>query len=98
MTTINRSAAVTRRPSDFCRYPWSSVLQNTECEVVAQNVMKILRRTGDQWRQLTWDEYQAERLKDGQFNPIERGFFDRVWPLVANAELAAKFSSEWGGA
>ena len=96
--TTTKNVAANRKPSDFCSYPWSSVLQTTESEVVAENIMKILRRTGDQWRELTWEEYQAERMKDGRFSTMERRFFDQVWPLISSPELAAKFSSEWRSA
>ena len=54
-------------PSDFCIKPWNSVLAKCEAEVVACNIMVILKRTGDTWRRLTVEEYEAERLKDGNY-------------------------------
>lgn len=88
------------KPSAFHTYPWSSTLRNTESEVVAMNIMAILWRTGDAWRELTWDEYRAERLKttgpkNSGFSDAERRLFDRVWPLVRTEALARAFCQAW---
>jgi len=65
-----------KRPSDFTVQPWGSVLQKSEAETIAANIMVILKRTGDEWRSLTWDEYKTERLKDGSFTEGEKVYFD----------------------
>lgn len=44
--------------------PWSSVLGKSEYEGIAQNIMKILKRNGDTFRLLSWEEYKLERIKD----------------------------------
>jgi len=82
-------------PSRFVKYPWSSILQKAEYEVIAQNIMKILKRTGDKFRRLTWIEYKAERLKDGNFSDTERVFFNEVINYCKDAESAQMFSKEW---
>lgn len=50
-------------PSNYTTFPWDSVLQNAESETIAQNIMIILKRTGDKWRKLSFEEYQQERKK-----------------------------------
>ena len=52
------------KPSDFLEYPWNSVTKNSEYETIALNIMVILKRTGDEFRELSFDEYKTERLKD----------------------------------
>jgi hypothetical protein len=82
------------KPSHFCEYPWSSVLNQCEPEVIAVNIMKIQRRLGDNWG-LNWEQYKAERLKDGGFSMKEKEFFDRVQPYVNTADGAKQFSPTW---
>ena len=48
------------KPSDFRKHPLDSILQNTESEIVARNIMVILARTGDEFRLMEWDEYFAK--------------------------------------
>lgn len=63
------------KPSFFSsKYPWDSVFGKSECETIAQNIMKILQRTGDEFRTLSFEEYKDERLKDGNFSERERVF------------------------
>ena len=57
--------------------------------------MQILKRTGNAWRELSWEEYKEERLKDGSFTERERGYFDKVLPYTASEEQARKFSPTW---
>lgn len=38
------------KPSDFLKHPYDSVLQHTEDEIVARNIMVILNRTGNEFR------------------------------------------------
>lgn len=82
-------------PSDFTEYPWSSVLGNSESETVACNIMVILKRTGDTWRDLTWDEYEKERKKDGNFSNMEKSYFNKVRPYTISSDSAYKFSPVW---
>jgi hypothetical protein len=71
------------------------VTQNTEHEIVARNIMAILKRTGDIWRPLSRDEYEAERLKDGGFTGTELTLFDNVRRYCENAIDAQLFSPMW---
>lgn len=85
------------KPSDFLTDPMDSVLQNAESETVARNIMAILKRTGNEFRRLTWDEYETERRKDGNFTSAEKKYFDRVVPYTVSADFAKSFSPVWGG-
>ncbi len=83
-------------PKNFTKtQPMESVFQKCEHEVIAQNIMVILSRTGNEWRELTWDEYKKERKKDGNFSNIEKGYFDEVLPYTISAEKALDFSPFW---
>jgi len=89
-------------PSDFIKYPWSSVLQNSESETIALNIIKILSRTGDTWRSLTWEEYKTERTKDAgvgrqhaTFSERERGYFEAVLPYTVSESAARAFCKTW---
>ena len=86
------------KPSEFTKWPWCSVLQDSNAEQIAVNIMVILKRTGDTWRTLTAEEYRAERQKDGGFSPTEARWFEKVAPLVATEVLARKFSPDWAKA
>lgn len=87
-----------KTPSDFNIYPWSSVFENSECETVALNTMKILKRTGNTFRLLTYEEYKEERLKDGHFSEREHSYFEKVVPYCMSADQAMQFSKEWANA
>lgn len=83
------------KPSDFLEYPWSLVTQNSECETIALNIMVILKRTGDEFRELTFDEYKTERLKDGGFTEGEKHYFDQVIGYCKSPDTAKLFSKQW---
>ena len=84
------------KPSDFSSiYPWSSALQDAHSETVACNIMKILKRTGDEFRKLDWEEYKKERIKDGGFSEKEKSHFDKAVPYCEAAMTARLFSPEW---
>lgn len=84
------------KPSDYYLvYPTSSRFKDGQCEIVAENIMIILQRTGDAFRELTWDEYAAERIKDTDFTQEEKIYFNKVKRYCASAEKASTFSSEW---
>lgn len=83
------------KPSDFKIYPWSSVFTNSETETIAKNIMIILSRTGNEFRNLEWDEYRIERLKDGSFSDNEKQYFDKAIKYCKSAETAVLFSPKW---
>ena len=83
------------KPSNFTSYPFDSVLQNSESETVAKNIMVILSRTGDRFRPLTWEEYKKERLQDGVFSQNEYEYFQSVIDYCKSADTAKLFSKEW---
>ena len=86
-------------PKDFSKAsPFSSVTQKSECETIATNIMVILSRTGDTFRELSWDEYKEERQKDKNFSEGEKGFFDRVIDYCKNEDTARLFSEGWKAA
>lgn len=78
------------KPSDYTTRPMYSV-----AERIARNIMVILSRTGNEWRPITWEEYQAERQKDGGFSESEKLYFDRVISYCKSAEDADRFCSSW---
>lgn len=82
------------KPSSFSSFPFESLLQKTEAEVIALNIMKIRKRLGDNWK-LTWEEYERERLKDSGFNWMEKAYFEEVMPLIPDAIGAISFSKSW---
>ena len=84
-------------PSDFTVFPTDSVKQNHQTEQIAINIMVILKRTGDTFRPLDWEEYKKERLEDGHFTDREQGYFDGVIAHCASPETAKKFSPAWAG-
>lgn len=83
------------KPSNFLKHPYDSVLQHTEDEVVARNIMVILNRTGNIFRDLSWDEYKQERLKDENFSHLEQTSFNKVIKYCQTATDAKKFSKVW---
>ena len=83
------------KPSNYTSKPWDSVIGKWEAEKIAQNIMVILSRTGNEWRQLSWQEYQEERKKDGGFTQMEQPYFEQVVGYCASAEDANRFCSSW---
>ena len=83
------------KPSNFTTYPWSSVLQNSESETIALNVMKILARTGNEFRELSYEEYKSERLKDSNFTDKEQSYFEKIILYCKTADTAILFSKSW---
>jgi hypothetical protein len=83
-------------PSQFTsKYPYSSIFRSSEHETVAMNIMVILKRTGDTFRDLSWEEYKAERLKDKDFYEFEKEYFEKVVTYCQSAEKAKTFSKSW---
>ncbi len=80
----------------FTLYPIDSVIQNGESEIVALNIIKILKRSGDKFRELSWPEYEAERKKDGGFSENEKDYFYNVQYLCKGLKKdIVGFSSVW---
>lgn len=83
-------------PSNFLKHPYDSVFENMECEIVAHNIMAILARTGDTWRDLSLSEYEEERTKDGGLSYKEAALFNKVQPYCVSQQTAYLFSKNWG--
>lgn len=83
-------------PSYFSdRAPFTSKFKKSENETIARNIMTILKRTGDKFRKLSWNEYKTERLKDGHFSESEKKYFDEVIEYCTTPEKARLFSKNW---
>ncbi len=88
-------------PSDFAKVaPFDSALQNSECETVARNIMAILSKTGNAWRELDWDEYEAYRKKDSKLCDHkhiikETMYFDKVAQYTTHWRAAILFCQAW---
>ncbi len=85
----------TLKPSNFTSTPFDSVLKKSEAETVARNVMVILKRTGDEFRLLSWEEYRQERMKDGSFTESEKTYFEQVAGFCTTAAAAQAFCAGW---
>ena len=83
------------KPSDFCRHPYDSVFHHSETETVARNIMVILSRTGNIWRRLSWNEYQTERMKDGEYSDSEFKEFENAINYCISEDTAKCFSPTW---
>lgn len=84
------------KPSDISnKFPYDSVFQNNESEVVAANISVILADNGDEFRKLPFDEYVSRRLIDGNFTMSEQEYFVKVVDYLATEESAKKFSPNW---
>lgn len=75
--------------------PEKSVLLKRGYEIVAQNIMVVLSRTGNRFRDLPWEEYVSERKKDKGFSDGEKEYFNAVIGYCKNADSALLFSPEW---
>ena len=83
------------KPETFTFQPWGSIFAKSESETIIKNIMVILWRTGNEWRDLPWDEYKSERMKDGNFTEREKQYFDQVKPYTLSEELARMVSLDW---
>lgn len=84
-----------KTPSDFLEFPSSSVTGKYEKEMVACNIMVILTRQSNRFRDLIWKEYKYERLKDKNFSNREHDWFDNVINYCKNEDTARLFSPVW---
>jgi len=85
------------KPSDFQnQFPGNSFFSNNEHETVAQNIIVILARTGDTWREISWKEYVKERVKDGKSEySFEGKLFDKVVDYCISEDGVRSFSPFW---
>ena len=85
-----------KNPSDFIEMCFSSVLQKTEAEVVAANIMVILVREGNEWKKLDWDTYKEHRTNDGNFSEWkEKPYFEQVLKYTVSEDAARCFGGSW---
>ncbi|PID34886.1 MAG: hypothetical protein CR971_00920 [candidate division SR1 bacterium] len=85
-----------KKPSDFSKIrPWSSIFQNVECETIALNIVGILARTGDEWRELKWEEYKEEREKEGVSLSSKHEYFEAISEYCSTYKTARLFSPDW---
>lgn len=94
-TTTNPYTNLDIPPSIFYEFPMGSVMQKSEPETIARNIMVILKRTGDKFRELPFEEYKEEREKDGEYSGIERLYFESVTKYCSDAKSASLFSPVW---
>lgn len=87
------------KPSIFKSFPWESILQKSEDEQIAQNIMIIRARLGDKW-DITWDEYKKEREKDGGWGCAysEERYFKELMKQIPDVLGAIAFSPTWAKA
>ena len=91
----NHQRGEAMKPSDFCSHPFNSILNKWEPERIARNIMIILKRTGNTFRELSWEEYRKERSKDGGFGYNEKRHFDTVNIFCKNQDTAKTFCAHW---
>jgi len=84
-----------KTPKDFTDKPTNSILQKSETETIARNIMVILERTGNTFRPISWGEYKEERRKDGNFTESELKYFNAVSPYCQSQKIAELFSPAW---
>ena len=94
-TFVPKSKESTLLPGDFTVRPFESIWDNHKCNKVAGNIMVILKDTGNTWRVLPFEEYDAERLKEGDYHYNERAFFDRVKDYCVSPEAASTACKAW---
>lgn len=84
------------KPSAFKNTkPISSTYGKSEAETVALNIMVILARNGDIWRELPINEYIDERKKDGNYSSMELVYFESIVWHTVNIDRASAFSGMW---
>jgi hypothetical protein len=84
------------KPSDFAKIsPMNCVFKHHEHEIIAQNIMQILKRTGNEFRPLSWKEYKDERLKDRGFTEAEKPYFNLVVNWCTLPGNAVQFAPTW---
>jgi len=84
------------KPSDFIVTPSPSILHNLQSEIIAKNVMFILSKGKNIFRDLTWEEYKVECSKRGDII-MESAFphFQNVIKYCKSPITVVLFSSVW---
>lgn len=83
-------------PSQFLNFPFNCIHQKSEFETVARNIMVILFRTGNVFRELSFEEYKEERMKDGHWTDVEEVYFHHLSYLSeGDLEKICTFSPAW---
>ena len=77
-----------KKPSDFTKPIYNSLFRESNAEFIFSNIMIILERLGNEWINLSWEQYKQERQKDGNFNEKELDYFEQVHPFTLSANLA----------
>ena len=87
-------------PKDYIGKYWDSVFQNIQTEIVWNNIILILSRTGDYWRTLTWEEYKNERINDAPTDKSgfcefqEKPLFAKALPYTSSEKAASDFTKK----
>lgn len=82
-----------KTPSDFTNHPFDSLVQSFNAEIVACNIMKIMKKKGNKWEKLTWEKYKEERQVN--FHEEEKDYFEKVVEHCVSPEKAKMFSKAW---
>lgn len=85
-------------PSNYCSQPMGSIEQKSETEVIARNIMVMLKRTGDVFREFTFEEYKKIRLEDDAIDwhvDGEKPYFEVAINYCKSPETANKFCTNW---
>ena len=88
----------TAKPSNYCSSPMGSISQNCETEIIACNIMRILKKTGDTFRDLSFEEYESARFDDGAelcHIDNEKPYFEMVIVHCTSPLAANKFCRGW---
>lgn len=94
----NILAANRALPSNYCSQPMGSIEQKSEVETIACNIMRMLKRTGDTFREFTFEEYEKIRLADGAIDwhvKNEKHYFEVAITYCESPEKADEFCSNW---
>lgn len=78
--------------------PMGCVFKKAEAETIALNIIRILSRRGNTWRELGFEEYCTIRKGHGaseQDMVLEKPYFDKVLPYTVSEEKARTFSPCW---
>lgn len=86
-------------PADYISYPWGSILNSTEHEMIARDIMVILYKTGNVFREISFDEYKKEKTKITKniINASEESRFMQVVNFCKNPYMANSFCKNWLG-
>lgn len=87
-----------KKPSNYLGYAMGSILQNSESETIARNIMVVLSKMGDTFKELTFEQYSEARRADGASERdmmLEKPYFEKVSPHCVSAETADAFCKGW---